>query len=81
MLFFHLEIMNEGGKNMFFGIITLLIAILCVLGLIKSFKNRNYLAVGYAAIASLVFGWFSIMTIINSLFPEEEALLTLLKLL
>lgn len=67
---------------MVFGIITLLITILCILGLIKSFKNKNFLAVGYAAIAIAVFGWFSIMTIKLALFPKtEDAINTLLNLL
>ena len=63
---------------MIFGIITLLITILCVLGLIKSLKNKNFLAVGYAAIAAAVFGWFSIMTIKISLFPNTDEALALI---
>lgn len=66
---------------MVFGIITLLITIFCVLGLITSIKNKNYFAVGYAAIAIAVFGWFSIMTIISELFPKsDDALFSLLQL-
>ena len=61
---------------MFFGIITLLITILSLIGLIKSLKSKNFFAVGYASIAVAVFGWFSIMTLKFALFPDADAAVT-----
>ncbi|MBM7646360.1 putative membrane protein [Scopulibacillus daqui] len=49
------------------GIIFLLIAILCLIGAIRAFKSRNFFGAGYAVITLAVFGWFSIMTIIDVL--------------
>lgn len=67
---------------MIFGIITLLITILSLLGLIKSLKSKNFFAVGFAFIAVAVFGWFSVMTLKLELFPDaEEAATIILNLL
>ena len=46
-----------------------LIAILGILSVIKSLKKRNYLGFIFAAGTAAVFGWFAVMTIINSGFP------------
>nr|WP_239549268.1 DUF2759 domain-containing protein [Scopulibacillus daqui] len=45
----------------------MLIAILCLIGAIRAFKSRNFFGAGYAVITLAVFGWFSIMTIIDVL--------------
>ncbi|MFC7393350.1 DUF2759 domain-containing protein [Scopulibacillus cellulosilyticus] len=49
------------------GIIFLLIAILCLYGAIRALKKRNIFGAGYAIISLAVFGWFSVMTIIDVL--------------
>ncbi|MFC4617990.1 DUF2759 domain-containing protein [Camelliibacillus cellulosilyticus] len=48
---------------MFTGIIFLLIAILCLIGIFRSIKRRNLFGAVYAFIAFAVLGWFSVMTI------------------
>ena len=50
-------------------IIFLLIAILAGFGAIRSLKDKNILGVLFAGGSFLVFGWFSVMTIITSGFP------------
>ncbi|MBM7097326.1 MULTISPECIES: DUF2759 domain-containing protein [Alteribacter] len=50
---------------MAFGIICLLVAILSALGLFRELKNKNFFAVGFAAVTVAVFGWFSVMTIFS----------------
>ncbi|SDH50204.1 Protein of unknown function [Alteribacillus persepolensis] len=55
---------------MAFGIMMLFVAILCAIAVIREVKERNFLAVGFAGISFLVFGWFSVMTIFVSGAPE-----------
>lgn len=50
-------------------IIFLLVAVLAVIGVIRSLKNKNILGILFSVGACLVFGWFSIMTLMNSGFP------------
>ncbi|RWZ60083.1 DUF2759 family protein [Halobacillus fulvus] len=50
------------------GIILLLVTILCVIAVFREIKTKNFFAVFFAAISALMFGWFSIMTIIANLF-------------
>ena len=50
-------------------IIFLLVAILAAVGLIRSLKSKNILGILFAFGTLTVFGWFSIMTFINSGFP------------
>ncbi|RKD72978.1 MULTISPECIES: DUF2759 domain-containing protein [Sinobaca] len=47
------------------GITLLIVAILCALAVVREIKRRNFFAVGFAGVAFLVFGWFSVMTIIS----------------
>jgi hypothetical protein len=53
-------------------IIFLLVAILAAIGFIRSLKSRNIVGVLFAVGTCLVFGWFSIMTFINSGFPATH---------
>lgn len=53
-------------------IIFLLVAVLAAIGLIRSLKNRNILGILFAVGTCLVFGWFSIMTFMNSGFPATH---------
>ncbi|PYZ94315.1 DUF2759 domain-containing protein [Salipaludibacillus keqinensis] len=53
---------------MVFGIITLLVAILSLLGGLVELKRKNFFGVGFAAISVLLFGWFSIRTLISIIF-------------
>ncbi|MCM3617806.1 DUF2759 domain-containing protein [Sutcliffiella horikoshii] len=48
-----------------FGLVT----ILCVLGLVRSLKEKNFLGVLFAFGTVAVFGWFTVMTIIQSGYP------------
>ncbi|KMJ60104.1 membrane protein [Bacillus sp. LL01] len=48
-----------------FGLVT----ILCVLGLVRSLKEKNFLGVLFAFGTVAVFGWFTVMTLIRSGFP------------
>lgn len=52
---------------MVLAILFLLIAILCVLAVFREFKAKNLFSLAFAGISSLVFGWFSVMTIIAHL--------------
>ncbi|MBR7554209.1 DUF2759 domain-containing protein [Allobacillus sp. GCM10007491] len=52
---------------MVLAIIFLLVAIVCIFGTLRSIKNRNFLAVFFAGATTLLFGWFSIMTIISEI--------------
>ena len=45
---------------MVLAIIFLLVAIVCVFGVFRSFKNRNFLAIFFSGASVLLFGWFSI---------------------
>ncbi|MCP8616855.1 DUF2759 domain-containing protein [Salirhabdus salicampi] len=53
---------------MVLAIMLLVATILCVFAVLRESKNRNMFAVGFAGISALIFGWFSIMTIISELF-------------
>ncbi|WP_066192984.1 MULTISPECIES: DUF2759 family protein [Gracilibacillus] len=48
---------------MVLGFIVLVIAILCVAGLVREFKAQNILGILFAGLSSLVFGFFSIATL------------------
>jgi len=52
---------------MILAIILLIVALLCVVSVIRQIKFKNYFALGFSAIAALSFGFFSIMTIICDL--------------
>jgi hypothetical protein len=49
-------------------ILTLLIAILCLIAVFRQLKVRNFFGAGYAAISTLVFGWFAVMSIVDHIF-------------
>ncbi len=46
-----------------------LAAILGVFALISAFKNKNFLGVLFALVTVAVFGWFSVMTVLNNGYP------------
>lgn len=46
-----------------------LVAILGIVGTISSLKERNILGIIFGGGSALVFGWFTVMTLINSGFP------------
>jgi len=52
---------------MILATILLIVAILCVVSVIRQVKIKNYFALGFSAIAALSFGFFSVMTIICDL--------------
>lgn len=49
---------------MVFGIITLLVTILSFMGGYVELKRKNFFGVGFATVSVLVFGWFSIRTLV-----------------
>jgi hypothetical protein len=53
-------------------IIFALVTILAAFALISSFKNKNLLGILFAFGTFAVFGWFSVMTILNSGFPATH---------
>lgn len=50
---------------MVLGIILLAVAILAVVSVVRQLKFKNIFALGFSAVSALVFGFFSIMTIIH----------------
>lgn len=50
-------------------IIFALVTILAAIGTISALKNKNILGVIFAGGSLVVFGWFTIMTLVNSGFP------------
>jgi hypothetical protein len=57
---------------MFMGtvIITGLVTLLAIFAVFSSFKNKNYLGLFFSVATVLVFGFFTIMTLIFDGFPE-----------
>lgn len=51
-------------------IIFALVTILAGIGTVSAFKNKNYLGLILGGGAFLVFGWFTLMTFINSGYPS-----------
>ncbi|WP_420809397.1 DUF2759 domain-containing protein [Aquibacillus halophilus] len=50
------------------AIIFLVVAILCAIAVLRELKTKNFFAVAFAGASTLVFGWFSIMTLFSPLF-------------
>ncbi|RFU61899.1 DUF2759 domain-containing protein [Bacillus sp. V59.32b] len=48
-----------------FGLVT----IMAMLAVVKTFKSKNFLGLFFAAGSAAVFGWFTVMTIIESGYP------------
>jgi hypothetical protein len=46
-----------------------LVAILALAATVRAFKNKNFLGLLFAGGSAVVFGWFTVMTIINSGYP------------
>ena len=46
-----------------------LVSIFGIIGTISSIKNKNILGFIFGAGSAVVFGWFTIMTILNNGFP------------
>jgi len=51
-------------------IITGLVTLLAIFAVFSSFKNKNYLGLFFSVATVLVFGFFTIMTLIFDGFPE-----------
>ncbi|WP_078545689.1 DUF2759 domain-containing protein [Litchfieldia alkalitelluris] len=50
-------------------IIFALVSLLSIFGLIGSIRDKNLLAIGFSFGSVVVFGWFSVMTLIDHGFP------------
>jgi uncharacterized membrane protein len=61
--------MKKGGFDMILMVVFGLVAILGVAAVFTSLKKRNFLGFIFAAGSAVVFGWFTVMTVINSGFP------------
>ena len=48
-----------------------LVAILAVFGTFQAIKEKNLLSVVFNLLSAAVFGWFVIMTIVNSGYPPK----------
>ncbi|EIT84482.1 alkaliphily-like protein [Fictibacillus macauensis ZFHKF-1] len=48
------------------GIIFAVITIFAALGLIRSLKAKNLLSTGFSFLTFAVFGWFSVLTLIDA---------------
>ncbi|WP_071395745.1 DUF2759 domain-containing protein [Bacillus tuaregi] len=53
-------------------IIFALVSLLAAIGTVSSLKNKNLLGVLFAVGSFAVFGWFAVMTLINSGFPAAH---------
>lgn len=53
----------KGDSKMELGFIILIVAILCVMAIVREFKAQNMFGVAFAGISALVFGFFSIATL------------------
>ncbi|ARK31424.1 DUF2759 family protein [Halalkalibacter krulwichiae] len=50
---------------MILSIILLIVALLSAVAIVREIKRKNFFAVGFAGLSFVVFGWFSIATIIS----------------
>jgi len=63
---------NKGDYVMGTVIIFALVSILAAIGSVSSLKNKNLLGVLFAVGSFAIFGWFAIMTFIDSGFPATH---------
>ncbi len=55
------------GLVIIFGIT----AIVGAFALVDAFKKKNKLGIAFALLTALIFGWFAVMTVINSGYPAQ----------
>lgn len=60
---------KKGAFIMGLVIIFFLVALLGLFGTFSALKNKNVLGIIFGAGTAAVFGWFAIMTLVNSGFP------------
>jgi uncharacterized membrane protein len=53
-------------------IIFALVTLLAVFGTIRSLREKNILGLAFAAGTVVVFGWFTVMTLLNHGFPTAH---------
>ncbi|MDX8291144.1 DUF2759 domain-containing protein [Metabacillus indicus] len=53
-------------------IIFALVTLLSVLGLLRSFKDKNVMGIVFAGGTLAVFGWFTVMTILHHGYPTAH---------
>ena len=63
------DMTKKGGFFMGLVIIFAIVTIIAAYGGFSSLKNKNFLAAFWGVASFLVFGWFTVMTIIESGFP------------
>jgi hypothetical protein len=66
-----LYLLNDQKGGFFMGLVIIfaLVAILGAYGAFTALKNKNFLGAFWGAASFVVFGWFTVMTLINSGFP------------
>lgn len=62
----------KGGLFMLLMIIFALISLFGAYGTFTSLKNKNVLGIAFGLGSFLVFGWFTIMTVLNNGFPAAH---------
>lgn len=65
-------IKNKGGCTMVLMIIFALVTLFAGYGAFSALKNKNVLGIVFGAGTFLVFGWFTVMTVINNGFPAAH---------
>ncbi|MFB9761836.1 DUF2759 domain-containing protein [Ectobacillus funiculus] len=53
-------------------VIFALVTLLSVFSTLKTLKNKNMLGIAFSAATLLVFGWFTIMTVLNNGYPPAH---------
>lgn len=63
------EWVDRGGYCMGLVIIFTLVTLLAVFATLRTLREKNFLAGGFALATVLVFGWFTIMTVLYNGYP------------
>ncbi len=61
--------LHKGGISMGTVITFALVTLLALYGLMRALNNKNVLAILFSLGTAGVFGWFTLMTVINSGYP------------
>lgn len=57
---------------MVLAVMFLAVAVLCALAVFREIKSKNMFAVAFAGVSTLVFAWFSLMTLLSPLFTQAQ---------
>jgi uncharacterized membrane protein len=64
----------EEQRGIYMGLVVIfaLVTLLSVFSTLKTLKNKNMLGIAFSAATLLVFGWFTIMTVLNNGYPPAH---------